>query len=399
MAEDRPDQRVHPDKNDQTRRRNLSALVTLIHRDGAQPRSALTRETGLNRATIAALVGELVDAGVVTEQAATASGHVGRPSATVAPGEYTVLAVNPETTGVRVAIVGFGTQIRKQWYIPQEMPPTPDGLVEVVAHLVRDLQPQHMLGIGVAVPGVIETSSGTVRNAPHLGWRGEPVGERISQVTGYPAYVINDAMAGAVGEWTFGYGRDTRDLVYLNGVSGIGGGVISHGKPHFGSTGAAGEYGHMVIRSGGRLCHCGRHGCFETEVSLSRLSEVLGRQATLEGLDEDLRAMRDPDALAEVSRQIDALIVAVANVCTIHDPELVVLGGYLGALYSLDPERIRGAAHAAILTPETRPIRFTRATDVATSVLLGAAELAYRPFLADPVGMVNALRETPFGLA
>ena len=115
--------------------------------------------------------------------------------------------------------------------------------VNLVAALVDGMRSEletrfRMLGIGVAVPGLVERSTGTVTLAPHLGWRDEPLADRLAAATGYRCVVSNDARAALVAELWFGAGRDRTDVVYLNGsASGIGGGVVSGGEPLLGRHG------------------------------------------------------------------------------------------------------------------------------------------------------------------
>lgn len=385
---------VPVDSNDQTRRRNLSAMVTIIHRDGPTSRAGLTRRTGLNRATVGTLVTELESAGIVVERTGRSRGRVGRPSTVVEPAqEIAALAVNPETTGISFALVRFGSGIAATSRLETEESPTPERALAATQAAMTELVPPgtRLLGIGVAVPGVVRMEDGHVRVAPHLGWNDVALAELLRAATGLPVHVANDAMAGALGESAFGLGRGVSDLVYLNGVSGIGGGIIVDGVPLAGNTGAAGEFGHTVIDIRGVRCHCGRRGCLETIVSLSRLSEIAGRPPTLDGLDEMLAQTRDPRVLAELDIQVEALAIGIANIMNAVDPAVVALGGYLGCLLEWAGDRLVSAAHEGIIAAESRTVTIVRGTATPSVVMVGAAELAFDAFLDDPLE-VAALR-------
>lgn len=389
---DARDARIVVDSNDQTRRRNLAAIVTLIHRDGATARASLTRATGLNRATIGTLVAELEQAGIVTENSGVSLGAVGRPSTVVEPSEALgVLAVNPETAAVSFALVGFGRGILATWRVPMDMAPRPEQTVALTIQALADLPEAGMrvLGIGAAVPGVIRVDDGHVRTAPHLGWSDVPFGGMLAEATGLPVTVGNDATFGALGEASFGQGRGIREMVYLNGVSGIGGGIITGGALMAGDTGAAGEFGHMVIDMAGEQCHCGRCGCLETVVSMSKLAAVSSLDLVVDDLDDYLGTDLPESVTTELDRQINALVVGLINVCNAIDPRLIVLGGYLGCLYGYAGERIREGVRSGVIAADSRGVSVARATRTPPMVLVGAAERSLQRFLDDPIAAVG----------
>jgi len=377
------------------RRHNLSRLLTLVHREGAQSRAALTRRTGLNRSTIAGLVTELVALGLVSETGPTAPAGVGRPSPLVtAEASVVALAVNPDIDAVTVGLVGLGGVVHKRIRYPVATAPTATEAVNLVAALVDGMRSEldtrfRVLGVGVAVPGLVERSTGTVTLAPHLGWQDEPLADRIATASGYRCVVANDARAALIAELWFGAGRHRTDLVYLNGsASGIGGGVVSGGDALLGRHGYAGELGHAVVNPAGARCHCGRTGCLETEVTRAGLLEVLGlRDLAAESLGSVLAAAvaaGSPTVIAEVERQLDWLTQALANTVNVLDPEVVVLGGFLaglaGATGSTLQDRVRQTGFAALSTGlEIVP------AELGSDVLaVGAAELVFADLLADP---------------
>ncbi|MCJ1686472.1 ROK family protein [Rathayibacter sp. VKM Ac-2927] len=380
---------------DRVRRHNLSALLRLVHRGGPRSRSQLTRLTGLNRSTIAALVGELVELGVVRELQPETLNQVGRPSPIVETDPRVVaIAVNPEIDAVTVAIVGLDAEVRRRIRRTATVPSAEaaaalaaGAIAELVAELPRDAR---TVGIGVAVPGLVRDADGLVRVGPHLGWTDEPFSRMLAEATGLPVLSANDANLGALAESVLGAGRDVSHLVYLNGgASGVGAGVIVGGTPLHGIDGYAGEIGHTLVNSAGVDCHCGAVGCLETEVGRAELLRVLGLDESAdvsERLEEALAASSDPAVRAEVKRQLGHLAVALRNVVNIFNPQLVVLGGFLGALVGVAPgfleERLgRGGPFRVALDS----VRIARTELGADLLMLGAAELAFERLLADPL--------------
>ena len=377
------------------RRHNLSRLLTLVHREGALSRAALTRRTGLNRSTIAGLVSELAALGLASETSPMAPAGVGRPSPLVTADESVVaLTVNPDIDAVTVGLVGLGGVVHKRIRYPVASAPTATEAVNLVAALVAGMRSEldtrfRVLGIGVAVPGLVERSTGTVTLAPHLGWRDEPLADRLTAATDYHCVVSNDARAALVAELWFGAGRDRTDVVYLNGsASGIGGGVVSGGEPLLGRHGYAGELGHSVVNPAGRLCHCGRTGCLETEVTRAGLLEVLGLDdVAAESLGTVLdTAIADgsPGVVAEVERQLAWLAQALGNTVNVLDPEVVVLGGFLADLAAATgsalQDRVRRTGFAAL----SAGLEIVPAELGSDLLAVGSAELVFADLLADP---------------
>jgi predicted NBD/HSP70 family sugar kinase len=369
--------------------------LTLVHREGALSRAALTRRTGLNRSTIAGLVAELVALGLVSETSPTAAAGVGRPSPLVTAEESVVaLTVNPDIDAVTVGLVGLGGTVHKRIRYPLVAGLSATEAVNLVAALVDGMRSEletrfRVLGIGVAVPGLVERSTGTVTLAPHLGWRDEPLADRLAAATGYRCVVSNDARAALVAELWFGAGRDRTDVVYLNGsASGIGGGVVSGGEPLLGRHGYAGELGHSVVNPAGEVCHCGRTGCLETEVTRSGLLEVLGLDdVAAESLGRVLQTAVEagaPSVIAEVERQLGWLAQALGDTVNVLDPEVVVLGGFLADLAAATgstlQDRVRQTGFGA-LSARQEIVPAELGSDV---LAVGAAELVFADLLADP---------------
>ncbi|MCU1476673.1 MAG: hypothetical protein JWQ64_1366 [Subtercola sp.] len=386
--------------NDQTRRHNLSTILTMLHHGGAQTRAQLTRQSGLNRSTIGALVTELAELGLAYETEPEDSGLVGRPSPIVHANEKVVaVTVNPDVDAITIGVVGLGAELHKRIRFETASVPTVREAVNVVSAVLAGMRSEldaqfRVVGVGIAIPGLVNSDDGTVLLAPHLGWHDEAVAEPISAALGYPARAANDAGLATVAESLFGSGRGVNDLVYLNGsASGIGGGVLAGGSMLRGAQGFAGELGHTLVNSAGIRCHCGKVGCLETEVNLGRLLAVLGRDSL--GLDE-LDALLVPDAAggalapevqAEVDRQLDVLALAIGNFISVFNPESFVLGGFLGSLYGANPERLRAAVKDVTLGTLGDSVRIDRAQLRSRLLTIGAAELAFGDVLADPAGM------------
>ena len=377
---------------DSVRRHNLSTVLTLVHRERSLSRSRLTSATGLNRSTVAALVAELAGRGLVLESEPVSSNRVGRPSPMVGPDPRVVaFAVNPEIDAITVGVVGLGGTMVRRVRHELERAPTVTEAVSVASAIIERIRAEsgrgHLVaGIGIAVPGLVRDRDGLVRLAPHLGWADAPVAELLEAATGYRVVGGNDARLGANAERLFGAGRGVDDLIYLNGgASGIGGGVIVDGKPLRGFQGYAGEFGHTLVTGRDARDAAGAQGSLELEANRDDLLRALGmRGADPDELERALVASSSPEVRNEVRRQLDFLSIALGNAVGILNPELIVLGGFLGALFAVDGEYLTSKVAEHALPAACEWLRIVRAELGSDILMIGAAELAFASLLADP---------------
>ena len=376
------------------RRRNLGEVLRLVHREGSQSRARITASTGLNRSTVADLVGSLVEAGLVEEREPDQTRRVGRPSPIVAPSRDVVtIAVNPEVDAIEVGAVALGGVVRARVREEVDHLLAPEETAGTVARILDgwregELAGARVVGVGVAVPGLVRRDDGIVRLAPHLGWRDAAVGEPLRDVTGLPVVVGNDASLGARAEHLFGAAKGYDDVVYLNGgASGIGGGLILGGRTIGGAGGYAGEWGQ---NRPGILDDADRRtagGMLEDEVSRWRLLEVLGlASADDPTLARSLERAEAPVVTDEIDRQRRILATALANAVNVLNPSVIVLGGFLGMLVAADEAGFDTAVREQALAAPAEGLDIRPAALAEDRLLIGAAEAAFVALLADPLG-------------
>jgi len=373
------------------RQRNLARLLRLVHVRGPQSRAHLTEATGLNRSTVADLVGELVMLGLVEERAPDPSRRVGRPSPVVtAHPDVLAVAVNPEVDALTIAAVGLDHTARVRERIEVDHLLTPAETARLVgerlaAWRVGELADARFVAVGLAVPGLVRAEDGLVRNAPHLRWIDEPLRDLVSAETGLPAAVGNDATLGALAEHLYGAARGIDDVVYLNGgASGIGGGLIIHGMPVTGAGGYAGEFGQNRPGAAPEDRRAD-DGVLEDEVTRSRLLEAVGLRAADEPtLAQAIAASDDPAVLDELARQRRILATALANAVNVLNPSVVVLGGFLATIAAHDPEALADAVAAQAMPSNIEGLDIRVASLAEDRLLIGAAEIAFADVLRDP---------------
>jgi len=380
--------------NDQTRRHNLSTILTALHHDGSQPRSQLTARTGLNRSTVAALVAELRDLGLAFETEPSQTNQVGRPSPMVHPHAGILgVAVNPEVDALTIGLVSFSGNVVERIRVETPTLFSVEDVVRLTASHVDRLRGAHadsrIVGIGVAVPGLVRAEDGLVRLAPHLGWVDEPIARLLVEATGLPVQAANDASLGAMAETLFGAAKGRTDIVYLNGgASRIGGGIIAGGVQLGGADGYAGEFGHIRVKNEPRGSGDPEAGSLEAEVNRAALLTALGlASADSDELEAALLASSDPAVSGLVHQQLDFLSTSLRNAVNVLNPQMVVLGGFLASLLAFDEEYLIRRVEQQSLRAPFESVVITRAQLGSDLLMIGAAELAFAGVLADPAGL------------
>lgn len=284
--------------------------------------------------------------------------------------------------------------------------PTPSGsgavdtVGEVVAHLCDEagaVGHGPVVAVGVGMPGLVG-ADGVLFGSAHLpDLVGLPLRSMLTAAIGLPVTLDNDANCAAWAEVVCGVGRGAAEVLVVTLGTGIGGGLVIEGTLRRGGHGAAGEPGHMVVDPDGPPCPCGRRGCWERYASGSGLG-LLGQAAAAAGdapalvaragtadavRGEDVvAAARDGDrgARAVIESFADWLGMGLANLVTLLDPELVVVGGGLADVADLFVDRAREVMVAQSLGAPTRPpARLEVATLGSDAGVIGAALVAVPP--------------------
>ena len=384
------------------RRSNLSAIVGELHATGPLSRSDLVARTGLTRTAIRALIAEFVIADLVTEERSEPLGSPGRPSPLVRlnPTGAVVLALEIAVDSLAAALVGLGGDVIDCARVQRPRGRTSvdevvESLLELAAPLRARPEAETLIGVGVAVAGLVRREDGFISTAPNLGWRNVPLGERLAAEFGesMPIAIANEADLGAVAELRRGAARGSDDLLYISGEVGVGGGLIVGGRPMSGAAGFGGEIGHLPLNPDGRPCHCGSVGCWETEVGEEALLRLAGRVpdggwSEVEAVLDDARAGA-PVALAAFDQVGRWMGIGVAGLINVLNPRLIVLGGLFGRIHPFVAAAIdREVAWRALAAPLAL-VSIVPGQLGVDAPLRGAAELAFEPMLADPAAWMR----------
>ncbi|GAB3167802.1 ROK family transcriptional regulator [Myceligenerans halotolerans] len=377
---------------------------------GETTRNEIVRVTGLSPSTVATIVGELIAEGIVAETKLTA-GRVGRPTATL-----TMNAARGRVVGIDVAETYVGAvmfdaalgQIASVEEPRDEHVLDPATVVEGIGSALDDVLHQggvtraDVLGVGIALPGLVQGASGASVVVPHWNWHKVEL-ERLRERVGLPLIVDNPLKVIATAELWLGRGRYGSSMITINLGTGVGAGIVLESRILRGATNSAGEWGHSLLVLDGRACRCGRRGCVEAYVGAPGIQQTLREiepghpLADLTMQRDFISAMADaaarPDPDPAVRRTIERtayyLGSALADLVAIINPEIVTLTGW--TTWALG-EHLLPATRARLV--EQAPgrsaddLRLDVSTVRGNPVATGVGAIALERFLTD-VGLLT----------
>src|SRR6187401_2566593 len=271
---------VLPEKatHQQTRTFNQQLVLRALHDHSPLSRADLARLTGLTRTSVGDLVGTLIDAGLIEEVGRGRSSGGKTPILLrVAPDGRHLIGLDLGEAQFSGAVVNLSGDILRSIHLPLDGRDG-DAALELVFELVDALRADdrsQLLGIGVGAPGIIDTSTGTVRWSV-LNWAELRLGPELEDRYGIPVVVANDSHAAALAELTFFRRPRPNNLIVIRVGRGVGAGIILNGQLFQGDGHGAGEFGHVSMGPGGAACRCGREGCLETRASMRALVDAAG---------------------------------------------------------------------------------------------------------------------------
>lgn len=317
------------------RRLNVAKVFHALRLAGGATQAELASVTGLDPATVSAVVRQLRSEGWLQATTAPSTERRGRPpkrlqidpaagyliGARLEPGVARILAATLDGTPVA------NWQGRAGQEPAAAVADLDRGMDELLSELNADWSAVKAVGVGT--PALV-ARDGHLAFGPNLGWRDVAMGEHLSALWPVPVTVDNDTKAAALAEKLFGSAQQARDFVVIAGHSGIGGALYLGERLVRGSGGFAGEVGHMTAVPSGRPCACGDRGCVEAYLAERAVVEQLRERSvavsSYVGAAEACAA-GDEAALALLDELGDLLGRVLADLVDLLDPELIVLGG------------------------------------------------------------------------
>ncbi|MDG4767398.1 ROK family protein [Solwaraspora sp. WMMD406] len=361
--------------------------VAAAHRPPS--RADVSAATGLTRATVSALVDELIVGRLLTEVDPLPRSGAGRPATglVLADDGPAGLGLEINVDYLAACVVDLTGAVRHRAVLRADQ--RPDAPERVLARLARLAQtvttaPEvaglSLAGAAVAVPGLV-TRAGTVRLAPNLGWQDIDIPTVLStlpELAGAPLTVDNEANLAALGE-LHARSDDLTDFVYVSGEIGVGAGIVIDGQLFRGARGWSGELGHMAVRPDGPACRCGAQGCLEQYAGQEALLRAAGRggsggsAATALRMVEGQATAGDPAVHRALAEAATALGVVLAGVVNLLDVQTVVLGGIYAPLARWLAPGVSAEISRRVLTAGWSPVTVRESVLGAEAAVTGAA--------------------------
>jgi len=376
---------------DPRRAANRERVIAALRHHGALSRADLAVQSGLSRATVSSIVGELADAGVVVEAECSGdrSPQPGRPPALVRldPSAGAAVGIDFGKRHLRVVVADLGHRVLGERCV--ELDPDHEArhgmkrASELFDDVLEeaDVHRSRLVGVGMGPPGPVVRDTGEMGSSTILpGWVGVRPHEAMTERLGVAVRVDNDANLGALGEWTWGAGRGAADMVYLKASTGIGAGLILMGRLFRGAGGTAGEIGHTIVDPSGPVCRCGNRGCLETLVGAPALEALLAPTLGAVTVQDVIgRAGAGDQACRRVIEDAGTAIgTATANLCNLFNPGRIVVGGDLAAAGELLLAPLRAALARAAIPSAARDAEVVPAVLGDRAEVLGAVALVVR---------------------
>lgn len=358
-------------------------------------RTDLAEEMGLTRAAVTLIVNDLLENGVILEAESRAIPN-GRPPVVleINPKRGLVAAVDMGATHVNIALADFSAKIIEETSFPFDIKQGPQVCLAEVRRILQELLDRYgisiseIMAVGVGVPGPVIKDAGMVMSPPIMpGWDRYPIRQTLEEAWGCPVSLNNDAELGALGEWAYGAGRGEKNLAFIKVGSGIGAGLIINQQIYGGTTGSAGEIGHITIEENGPLCTCGNHGCMEAFAGgnaiaiQARKMVQTGKRTLLSNIPLENITARE---VAESARRGDLpsqeiimragtfIGIAIAGVVNLFNPSAVIIGGGVAQAGDLLTTSIRQAVRDRSLHASEQSVHITTAMLGQRSSLIGA---------------------------
>lgn len=382
---------------------NRALVLRLIRQEGAISRTSLAKMTGLSPTTVSVITDALIAEGLVHERA------TGRPTLAGAGRRPILLELRPDggffvavdlgVTNTSVVLYDLASNVRARRAAPTLKGRGAGASIDLIVQFVHEcvaeagIRRDQLAGVGLGVPGLVDSERGISRLSHNLGFRDVPFKEILESRLGVPVFVENVIRMTTLAEKWLGAGRHVSDLICIGIGSGLGAGVVIGEKLFRGPSQGAGEIGHTVVLPGGPVCRCGNRGCLEALVTgpgiVRRARERLdhGEPSVLRELSAEALAALSAADIARCARQGDAMCrelfwetgvylgLGVANMINLFGVPFVIIGGGIAQAGELLFQPVMETVRAHVYSVDPDHVKIVPRDLGADASLLGAALL------------------------
>ena len=374
---------------------NKSIILNKIRTNAPISRAEIAKETKLTPPTVSSNVKELIEQGLVKESELGESQGGRKPTMLLINQQaFYVIGVDAGPEKVECILSDLSGTIIERHSIQLTTPLTNEQflttLKESIHHVIQDqaLDTEKVIGIGIAMHGVVEVETGVSLLAPNLGLTHIPIKEELEKEFDLEVKVENDARAMALGESWFGDHGELTSMLAMNFGRGVGAGLVIDGKLYHGAQDIAGEVGHMTIDLHGETCECGNRGCLQTFATGAAIAKqakefLSENEAAISGEQVYKLALEGHKDCIRILEELGETIgVALTNLIHIINPEKIVLGGGVTNSEQFIMPTIRKTVDKWSLTPDAKRTDIVVSTFGDDATIIGAVALLLEDIFA-----------------
>jgi predicted NBD/HSP70 family sugar kinase len=388
----------------QTKDHNINLVFKTIYAQGDISRADVARITHLTRTTVSDIVADLIEQGYLSE-AGTGESAGGKPPILLHLNENARQIVSLDLSGADYsgAILNLKGKICDRQSVTPRLSDGKASLDDIylLAQQLLEASTAPVLGIAVALPGLIDVEKGDTRRSVHLKWEDVPLQRLMQEHFRLPVYLINDSHAAALAEFTFGEMRSAQNLIVVRIGEGIGSGIILSGRLHYGDGYGAGEIGHLTVVDGGRQCSCGNYGCLETVASPPAIIQHMQELAEYEWISFTDGGTLKPEAITwdfvqsaynsgdetviELIKEAGRYLgISIANLVSILNLHRIVISGRYVEFDSLFLEAVSSEVKRRSLFTMAAETQIVNSVLGPENVLMGASALVLQKEIGLP---------------
>lgn len=326
---------------------NRDAVLWKIRISELISRIDIAKATGLSQASVTGITADLINEGLVEEKKSGVH-EGGRPPIllSISPDGAYAIGINMTIEKIDVAIINFQAEIKA--FHSLELESVYYTVEDVVNMMVRCVQKcmwesnfskDKISGIGIGIPGLVDSESGMIRFLPNYGWENVNLRDLFQKQINLPIYIENSSNNLAITEHWFGIGKGMDNFIVVTLENGIGAGCVINGRLSRGYTGISGEFGHLTMDAEGPRCRCGRKGCIEAYAGNNSIIRD-AKNAAMKGLwnkknpesitfDDIIKALfkNEPELLRLFNKAGKVLGMGIAHLITLLNPEKIIITG------------------------------------------------------------------------
>ena len=383
---------------------NKREIINLLRESSPLYKAEIARSCNLSLPTVMKITDEFIENNLVRE-IGVAKSTGGKPPTLlefISTAKY-IVGVDVGTTNISVIIMDLAANIVTKTQQKTDPEHNFEHVMEQIVSLVTEgidssgVPREKLLGIGIGVPGLINSDTGEIVFSPDLGWKRLDMHKTLQSRLGLPVFIDNVTRAMAMGELYFGLGKHGNNFMCINLGYGIGAAVVIEGRLYTGSNGTSGEFGHITVEKDGPLCDCGNRGCLEALASANAMSKQAriaiqnGAQSLLlslsngqpENIDAKLifEAYQAQDALATtiVAQATTYLGIAIGGIVNFLDPNIIILEGGVSKAGDTLLTPLRAEVRKHIISGREPHFAISQLSDNAAAV--GAASYLLEKFI------------------